>query len=226
MKNLMRVRTLAVITMAGALVLVPTIAFAHVATTVGSLEFESGFGSEPAYTDQLNSVVFILTDHGKPVLDLGDAIKVTVSFGDQTTDPMTLDPAFAAEDGEIEGNPGEYHAWFVPTQAGAYTFHFTGTYDGTKVDETLTSGPKTFDEVQAISSATFPAVDAPSNEELATKIDQEVTRTNDAIVVAQASAAAADDAASTAKTIGLFGVLLGAIGLIAAIGALATRKRA
>lgn len=226
MKILMRARTLAALAVAGILVLAPTAASAHVATSDGPLEFETGFGNEPAYTDQLNSVVFILTENGKPVLDLGEAIKVTVSFGDQSTDPMTLDPAFAAEDGEIEGNPGEYHAWFVPTQPGKYTFHFTGTYDGTKVDETLTSGPKTFDEVQSISTATFPSVDAPSNEELATKIEQEVTRTDDAVAAAQASAASAEDAASNAKTIGLFGVLLGAIGIIAAIGALATRKRA
>ena len=218
MKTLLRARMLAALALASILVMAPTAASAHVATTDGPLVFETGFGNEPAYTDQLNSVVFILTKNDKPVLDLGESIKVTVSFGDQTTEPMTLDPAFAAEDGSIEGNPGEYHAWFVPTQPGKYTFHFTGTYDGTKVDETLTSGPKTFDEVQAISSATFPSVDAPSNEALATKIDQEVARTNDAI-------ATADDTASTAKTIGLFGVLLGAIALIAAIGALATRKR-
>ena len=190
MNRSLRARTLAALAIAAALVMAPKAASAHVATTDGPLVFETGFGSEPAYTDQLNSVVFILTKNDKPVLDLGEDIKVTVSFGDQTTDPMSLDPAFAAEDGSIEGNPGEYHAWFVPTQPGSYTFHFTGTYQGTKVDTTLTSGPKTFDEVQAISSATFPSVDAPSNEELATKIDREVTRTNDAIASAQDKAIA------------------------------------
>jgi hypothetical protein len=219
MRSHPRARALAALAVASIVLLAPTAASAHVSTTDGPLVFETGFGSEPAYTDQLNSVVFILTKNDKPVLDLGESIKVMVAFGNQTTDPMTLDPAFAEEDGSIEGNPGEYHAWFVPTQAGKYTFHFTGAYQGTKVDETLTSGPKTFDEVQPIASATFPSVNAPSNDELATKIDQEVSRTNAAI-------ASADDAASSAKKIGLIGVLLGAIGSIAAIGALATRKRA
>jgi len=226
MSSLTRARVFAAMMIVGVLILAPSAASAHVATTDGPLGFETGFGIEPAYTGQLNSVVFILTKNGKPVLDLGESITVTVSFGDESTDPMTLDPAFAQEGGNIEGNPGEYHAWFVPTQAGPYTFHFSGSYAGTKVDDTLTSGPKTFDEVQAISSATFPAVDAPSNEELATKIDQQAARTDDAVAAAQATAASAHDAASSAKTIGLFGILLGTIGVIAAAVALVTRKRA
>ena len=224
MTSLSRARVLAALILT-AILLAPTAASAHVAVTDGPLVFETGFGAEPAYTDQLNSVVFILKKNGKPVLDLGESIKVTVSFGGQSTDPMTLDPAFVAENGAVEGNPGEYHAWFVPTQAGKYSFHFTGTYDATKVDETLTSGPKTFDEVQAISSATFPSVNAPSNEELATRIGREATRADGAIVAAQASATSAENAASSAKTIGLLGVLLGAIGVIVAIVALVTRKR-
>ena len=206
----------------GALALFPTAASAHVATTIGPLDFETGFGTEPAFTDQLNSVVLILTEDGKPVLDLGEDIKVTVSFGDHSTEAMTLEPAFTSEDGHVEGNPGEYHAWFVPTQTGTYTFHLTGTYRGTKVDETLTSGPKTFDEVQSVAEATFPKVDAPSTQDLATRIEQDALRAQDA----SAATASADSAARSARTIASFAVLIGLIGMIAGIAALATRKRA
>jgi hypothetical protein len=217
-----RARALAALALAGAIALVPTAASAHVSTTDGPLSFETGFGTEPAYTDQLNSVVFILSEGGTPVLDLGEAIEVTVSFGDQRTEPMTLEPAFASEDGAIEGNPGEYRASFVPTQPGKYTFHFTGSYGGTKVDETLTSGPKTFDEVQSVADATFPKVDAPSNEQLATRIAQDAQRAQDVA----AAAASAQDAAKSARTIALYAALIGLVALIAGIAALATRKRA
>ena len=221
-----RARGLAALSLAasliGALALFPTEASAHVATTVGPLDFETGFGAEPAFTDQLNSVVFILTKDGKPVLDLGEDIKVTVSFGYASTDAMTLEPAFASEDGAVEGSPGEYHAWFVPTQTGRYTFHFTGKYLGTKVDETLTSGPKTFDEVQSVADATFSKVDAPSTQDLATRIDQDAQRAQDA----SAATASADSVAKSARTVALAAALIGLIGMIAGIAALAMRKRA
>ena len=161
-------------------------------------------------------------------LDLGDSLQVTIQFGDETSDPMTFEPAF--EVGEF-GTPGDYRAYFVPSQPGDYTFHITGSYHGTKIDESFTSGPKTFSSVKDLSGATFPAVQAPTNAELASRIQQESDRTKTAITAAttdaEAAASSAQDAADNAKTIGIVGVVVGAIGLIFGIVAfMATRKRA
>src|SRR5437016_8886465 len=60
-------------------------ALAHAQRQAGPIHMEIGFGTEPAYVGQPNSVQIILTDHGRPVVGLGDALKVQVSFGGQQT---------------------------------------------------------------------------------------------------------------------------------------------
>jgi hypothetical protein len=221
-----RARSMAVAVLAVAvLVLIPGIASAHAERTVGPFDLEIGFLDEPAYVGVPNAVFLDLSQGGHPVTDLGDALTVTVGFGDETSDPSVFDP--------LE-EPGQYQAPFVPSQAGAYTFTLTGTLDGVKFDLSLTSGPKTFDEVQDLAGATFPAVQFPTNAELATRIQTESDRTTTAVTAATTAgtdaavaAVSAQDAADSAKTIGIIGIVVGAIGLIVGILAfMATRKRA
>jgi hypothetical protein len=213
----------------GLLIMLPGIASAHEEAEVGHIEMAVGFGTEPdTYAGFPNSVQLLLAHDGEPVVDLGDSLKVTIEFGDETSDPMTFEPAF--EVGEF-GTPGDYRAYFVPSQAGDYTFHITGSYHGTKIDESFTSGPTTFSSVKDLSGSTFPAVQAPTNAELATRIQQESERTTTALAAAtteaEAAASTAQDAADSAKTIGIIGIVVGAIGLIFGIVAfMATRKKA
>ena len=215
----------------GAVILLPGVASAHAEEQVGPYDFEIGFGTEPAYTGQPNSVQLLFNKNGKPVLDLGDTLKVAVSFGGQSTTPAPFEPDF--EPGG-DGIQGDYRYWFVPTQAGPYTFTLSGSVQGTKFDLSVTSGPKTFDEVQDMSSITFPKVEFPANNELATRIQQESDRTQKAIADATTSASSANSAASdasssasTARTIGIIGIVVGLAGLIVAIVALmATRRKA
>ena len=142
------------------LVLIPAgAALAHGHASQGDLEMEIGFATEPAYTGQPNAVQLMLVHDGQPVTDLktGD-VTVEVTFGDQTSEPMDMEPWFFYEDGKLEfGEPGEYRANFVPSQAGDYTFHFTGTVDGEKVDEEMTSSPKTFSSVESAERRGLPA---------------------------------------------------------------------
>lgn len=217
-----RVRALAVVSMIGTLTLIPALAAqAHVEEQTGPFDYEIGFGTEPAYTGQPNSVQLILNKNGQPVVDMTDQLKVTVGYADQTAD-LAFEPNFEVGG---DGDPGDYRAWFVPSQAGKYSFHLTGKLDGTTFDVTVTSGPTTFSPVADISSVAFPPITAPTNDELATKIDQEATRAQDAVVAAQSAATSANDAAKTAKMLGMLGVVLGAIGIITGVAALATRKR-
>jgi hypothetical protein len=204
-------------------------AFAHGEARNGDLVLTIGFSVEPAFAGQPNAVQLIVEHDGEPVIDLkpGD-MQVEVSYGDETSEPMDLSPAFFFEgDQLVFGEPGDYHADFVPSQPGKYTFHFTGTIDGEEVDEEMTSGPETFSVVEDVAAASFPEVTAPTNDELATRIDQESTRAADGVAAAEAAAVSADDAASSARTLGMAGVVLGAIGIVIAIAALtATRRRA
>lgn len=207
---------------AGVIALPSPAALAHEGRSQGDLEMVVGFGTEPAYAGQPNSVQLILAHDGEPLVDLGDTLDVEVSFGDQTQ-PFPLEPNFAVG---AFGEPGDYRAWFIPTRAGQYTFHFTGTIDGENVDQTFTSGPRTFSDVLDPKQIQFPVQD-PTNGELAERIDQEVPRLTSATEEARAAAtsavedtrAAADDALS-AQTFAILALAVGALGVALAAGAL------
>ena len=198
-------------------------AAAHEERKVTRYNLEVGFGDEPAYSGLRNSVLLIIHDAGgKPVVDLGDGLKVDVSQGSDDTQKLslTMQPNFEVGG---EGTPGDYRAWFIPTVPGAYTFHFTGTIKGQRVDQRFTSGPTTFDEVQDPAQVQFPAKD-PTTGQLATRLDRETQRLNQALAASQQQAKRADDAAGTARLLALVGLVVGALGLVAAFFGL--RRRA
>jgi hypothetical protein len=216
---------LAALTIAGSIVFLPGAASAHEEADVGPIHMEVGFGTEPAYAGQPNSVQLILSRHdgADPILDLGDSLSVHVSFGENVTDAFPIEPNF--EPGG-DGIQGDYRAWFVPTQAGSYTFRFTGTVDGTKIDKAFIAGPKTFSVVEDMSAVTFPQRPFPANNELATRIDEESARTTSGIGTVTAAAQDAKDAADAAKTVGIVGIAVGLGGLIVgAIALVAAKKR-
>jgi hypothetical protein len=195
---------------------------AHESRGIGDLEMVVGFGTEPAYTGQPNSVQLLLVHHGEPVTDLGDSLEVEVSFGDQS-ETLPLEPFF--EVGEF-GTPGDYRAWFVPSQPGEYSFHFTGRVDGERVDESFTSGPRTFSDVQDIGGAAFPPTNAPSNEELAQRLTADAERVRTELRGVRVDAEDARDAASSARTLAAVGLALGVVGLVFGIrNQVALRRR-
>jgi hypothetical protein len=192
-------------------------ASAHVEKTIGPIDLEIGFGTEPAYIGEPNSVQVILSEHGSPVVDLGDSLKVQVSFGGQQT-TLPLEPNFELGG---DGEPGDYRAWFIPSQAGPYTFTLSGSVHGTKVNLSVTSGPTTFNEVTDPVEAMFPAVDTPTTQELSTRIEQDSAR----LTAATTDTASAKTAADDAKTVAIIGVIVGLIGIAIAIWALVRARR-
>ena len=191
-------------------------AFAHEQRQVGAYSFTVGWQHEPTYTGVLNAVQFFLKDSkGNPIDDLGTppSLQVQVINGSQTSDPLDINPSFDPDTGL--GTHGEFDAAIVPTVPGNYTFHFTGTINGQKIDEKFTSSDTTFDTVKDPNDIQFPAKE-PSNGQLATSIQRLDTR-------ATTAAKNAKDSADTAKTIAIVGivlaVLLGGAGLIVGISA-------
>jgi hypothetical protein len=211
-------RMLAVVGLTASLVMIgATPASAHVEKTIGPVDLEIGFGTEPAYVGEPNSVQVILSEHGSPVVDLGDSLKVQVSFGGQQT-TLPLEPNFEVGG---DGQPGDYRAWFIPSQAGPYTFKLSGSVHGTKLNLSVTSGPTTFNEVTYPAEAMFPAVDAPTTQELSTRIEQDSAR----LTAATTDTASAKSAADDAKTVAIVGVIVGLIGIAIAIWALVRARR-
>ena len=195
-------------------VVVTAPASAHETRAGGPVRFVVGWGDEPTYTGFKNSVQVTITEaSGAPVTDLGDTLQVEVIKGtDKTTLPLVANfrvPGF--------GTPGDYRAWLTPTRPGSYTFRLTGTVRGQRVDESFTSSRTTFNDVEDVTSIAFPAKD-PSTGQLATRIDREVPRL-------EAALSEAEDRADGARTLALAGVLVGAAGLLVAVGALMVARR-
>jgi hypothetical protein len=205
----------------GATAVVAPAASAHEARTVNGYHWLVGFGNEPTYAGFQNFVVlFLNAPDGKPVLNIGNQLHVTVETGSAKR-TFSLEPSFDPDSGL--GTKGEFDAFFIPTTPGPYTFHFTGNLGG-PVDQSFTSGPTTFATVDDPSQIQFP-VQVPSTLELSQKLDQEIPRLTAAIAAAQSSAEShADSKANTALIVAIVGVLLGLAGL--AYGIAASRKRA
>lgn len=173
--------------------------FAHEARTVNGYEFEVGLQNEPVFVGDKSGLEFFVHKDDQPVTGLEKTVTAQVTYGAQTRDlPVS------ARDGE----DGAYESSFIPTAAGKYTFHVKGTLpDGSTFDESFTSSPTGFSEVQEVAAGQFP-VSFPSLAELARQ------------------AKAGNDAAgqvTLALALGGIGVLLG----LAALGvAIAGRSKA
>lgn len=135
--------------LAGLLVgLVAAPVLAHEERDVGDYSLEVGFIAEPVYVGERSGLEFHVTKADQPVSGLDQTVKAEVIYGSATRDlPLA----------EREDEPGWYESVFIPTAAGKYTFHLTGTIEGTALDESFTSSPSGFDEVQEATAGQFPS---------------------------------------------------------------------
>jgi hypothetical protein len=170
---------------------------AHESRDVGDHTIVVGFADEPVFTGQRSGLEFQVTRGEEPIEGLEGTLAATVTFGDLTRD-LEISPRF--------GEPGWYQSVFFPTAAGPYTFRIFGEVEGEPFDESFTSGPDTFSEVQDVTGGQFPVQFPP---------------TGDIVRDAEAGANA-----GTTSTIAL---ALGGAGLVAglvALGLTLARRRA
>src|SRR5215217_9190057 len=195
-------------------------ASAHAEKQVGRYSFVVGFGDEPAYAGQPNSVQVLITRDGKPATDLAgqlDGLMAHAYYGSKA-DPklenamMPLEPHF----GDGWGTPGDYRSFFVPTQAGAYTFELKGKLGDQKINLVVPSGPETFGDVNDPAKAAFPAVKDPTTAQLAQRLDRESARLTASTAAVAAAQRDAEKAASQARLLAFGGLLVGLVGLVVA----------
>jgi hypothetical protein len=223
-----------------ALLLVAGVADAHIVKTFGQYTVALGWLHEPTYVGEQNAVQVVIKDAaGKAITDLNDGdLKVTVGVGGQTSDPLPLLNTFDPDTGL--GVAGDYEAPIIPTAPGDYTFHLSGTIDGTPVDETATSSDSTFNSVIDATGIQFPN-QLPALTDIITRLDRIDARLpspapsgataagpsaapvdNAALDAAGAAAASAQSAANEAL---LVGAAIGAAGVIIGLAALTMAMR-
>ncbi len=143
------VRRLGSVGLAGLLVAaVVAPVLAHEQRDVSGYSFEVGLIGEPVFVGQRSGLEVHVTRDDQPISGLAKTLSAQVIYGDGTRDlPLT----------ERDGDPGWYESVFIPTAAGKYTFHISGTIDGTAIDESFTSSPTGFNEVQEATAGQFPS---------------------------------------------------------------------
>jgi hypothetical protein len=150
------VRALTAALLAATLALVTAgIAVAHEERRVGEYDFVVGFIDEPVFVGQKSGLELLVTRDGEPVEGLEETLQAEVTKDGERRD-LPLSPRF--------GEPGWYQSYFFPTAAGSYTFRIFGTIEGEDVDESFSSSPEGFDEVQAATSGQFPVVFPPTSD--------------------------------------------------------------
>ena len=167
------------------------VAIAHEERSVGDHTYIVGFIDEPVFPGQKSGLEFGAFHGEEPLEGLEETLSATVTFGDETrgTRDLAIEPRF--------GEPGWYESVFFPTAAGPYTFRIFGEVEGEPFDESFSSGPDTFSEVQDVTGGQFPV---------------QFPATGDIVRDAEAGAAA-----STTSTVAL---VLGGAGLLAGLVAL------
>lgn len=196
---------------------------AHDVHTFGRVTVALGWLHEPAYVGVDNAVQVLVKDaSGKAITDISDKdLTVEVSLGNAKLGAQPLQPTADPDTGL--GTPGEYEMHFIPTAPGAYTFHVRGTVSGQAVDDSVTAGPSTFDEVRDPAAVEFPNK-VPALSDLSTKVDRNTARIESLRSDSGAAASAAQDRADTALVVGIVALVLGLLAGGAA-GALVARAR-
>jgi hypothetical protein len=172
---------------------------AHEERDINGYSFAVGFIDEPVFVGDKSGLEFFVNKDNQPVADLEKTITAQVIYGPSMRDlPITADDDVA----------GRYFSAFIPTAAGKYTFHLKGTLpDGSSFDQSFTSSPTGFNEVQEVASGQFP-IQFPSQAELAAQARQ---------------GADAAGQVTIALGLGAVGVVLGLLALGVAV---ASRSRA
>jgi hypothetical protein len=129
---------------------------AHESREVAGYTLEVGFLDEPVFVGQRSGLDLVVRRGDQPVAGLEKTLKAEVGYGGRTI-PLEV---------EAREEAGAYEGVFIPTAAGQYTFHLSGTIDGHAVDERFQSGPTTFDDVRDAAGGQFP-VQLPSTVDLA-----------------------------------------------------------
>jgi hypothetical protein len=137
--------------------LVPGLAVAHEEREVAGYQLVVGFIDEPVFVGQKSGLEFFVSRDDQPVAGLDETLQAEVIKDDQRRE-LPLSPRF--------GEEGAYQSYFFPTVAGPYTFHLFGSIEGNEIDESFTSSPDGFSEVEEVAAGQFP-LELPSTAELA-----------------------------------------------------------
>lgn len=192
--------------------------YAHKSVTIENLEIEVGWQEEPPLVGFINAITFEINentpDGQSGVKNAFKNLQATVMYGGIT---KTLD---------IDSDPkaGSYHSKIIPTRTGSLAVELKGDINGVPIDSEIQ-----IDDVEDKALLAFPDTAGSSDQDVAalksamSGLQTEVTSLKSKVSGIDTTTSS-DFNAEAAYNFAIFGLSLGAAGVILAIIAMTKRK--
>ena len=207
--------------LAGLIVLGFSIPFAYAHTTieVGPYQIEVGWQDEPPIVGILNAITIDIREPGDVE---GVSMGITSAFKNLQASVVS-GGASKVLDINTDPRPGHYYAKIIPTKIGSLEIKLQGEINGVKINNIIP-----VEDVESTSVLDFPATSGSSSGQVValtnavTSLQKDVSSIKSQVGGIDTSSGNFD--AETAYNFGVFGMSLGAAGIILAIIAMVKRK--
>ena len=195
-------------------------AFAHTTIYVEQYEIEAGWGDEPPVVNLPNKIVIEVAESGEKE---GLRIGVNSAFKSMTA---TLVAGGATKELDINSDPrpGHYYAKILPTKTGSMSVKLVGELNGLPIDVVIP-----IEDVESQSVIAFPPVSGSSSageisavKNALSSLQKDVSNIKSNVGEVSLTAGGVD--IQNAYNFGVFGLSLGAAGVILAVIAMLRRK--
>jgi len=195
-------------------------AYAHTTIEVGPYEIEVGWQAEPPVVGILNAITIDIREPGEVE---GVSMGITNAFKNLQASVVS-GGASKILDINTEPRPGHYYAKIIPTKTGSLEMKLQGEINGIKINEIIP-----VEDVESTSVLDFPTTSGSSSGQEVTALKNAVTSIQKDVSLIKSQVGGIDTSsgnfdAETAYNFGVFGVSLGAAGVILAIIAMIKRK--
>ena len=194
-------------------------AYAHTTVEVGQYEIEVGWQDEPPVVGILNAITIDIREPGDVE---GVSMGITSAFKNLQASVVS-GGASKVLDINTDPRPGHYYAKIIPTKIGSLEIKLQGEINGVKINNIIP-----VEDVESTSVLDFPATSGSSSGQVValtnavTSLQKDVSSIKSQVGGIDTSSGNFD--AETAYNFGVFGISLGAAGVILAIIAMVKRK--
>ena len=194
-----------------------TFAYAHTTIQVDPYEIEVGWQDEPPVVGILNAITIDVREPGSVE---GVSTGITNAFKKLEVSVVS-GGASKVLDVNTDPRPGHYYAKIIPTKTGSLQLKLEGEINGVQIDTVIP-----IEDVESTSVLDFPPTSSSSSGQEVAALKNAVTslQKDISLIKAQGSVTSTDSDGGTTYNFAVFGLSLGAAGVILAIIAMVKRK--
>ena len=195
-------------------------AYAHTTIEVGPYEIEAGWQDEPPIVGILNAITIDVREPGDVE---GTSMGISNAFRNLEA-TVVYGGASKVLDINTDPRPGHYYAKIIPTKTGSLEVKLVGEINGVEINNVIP-----IEDVESTSVLDFPATSGSSSGQEVTALKNAVTSMQKDVSLIKSQVGGIDTSSGnfdveTAYNFGVFGISLGAAGVILAIIAMIKRK--